>query len=142
MVEAFHVGVEPVGGVGGRRQLGEQVLGYMAVVLVVDLVLEARPEIHGDGAQLHLDGHGLRARRQEDRHLDDEMQAAIPVRLRVRDVVLLLEQRDVVLREQQVADAVDVMRERTDDADVGDVRDARPDVVEVVAVAFAGLAQQ
>src|SRR3712207_9497476 len=53
--------------------LVDQLVGHPAVVLVEDLVLEARPEVHGDWADLHLDPNGHGPVPQEHPHPDDRV---------------------------------------------------------------------
>ena len=128
--------VAPRGEVGaccgnrGILQLAQQPVGHLAGVLVVDLVLEARPEVHRDRAELHLDGDLDAPAREEDGHLDDRVQALVAVRLRLGDVVLHGAHGDVVLLGEQVEQAVGILREARRDADAGDVGDRVPDAVE------------
>ena len=71
-----------------RPSAGRAARPAPAVVLVVDLVLEARPEVHRDRPDLHLDGDVVRSRGEEHRHLHDQVQALVAVLLRLGDVVL------------------------------------------------------
>ena len=129
-MEPLHARVEQGGRVRGILQLGHEALGHRAGVLVVDLVLEARPEVHGDRAELHLDRHLHAPRRQEHRHLDDDVQALVAVGLGGGDVVLHLAHRDVVLLGEQVEQAIRVVREARRHAHAGDVHDPGADAVE------------
>ena len=67
------------------------------VVLVVKLVLQARPEIHGDGTELHFDLHVALLVFQEDRNFHDQVEASVAARLRIFDVVFSGNKRDVIL---------------------------------------------
>ena len=88
-------------------------------------MLEARPEIHRDRAQLKLDAHRDRALGQKDRHLKDQMQAAVAVRLgtadRILDIVLFLDERQIALPHEHVRYGINILNERTDHADAADV---------------------
>ena len=83
----------------------------------------ARPRIHGDGAQLDLDVHHLFLVGEEDRHRHDQMQAAVAIFLRIGDVVLAADQRDVILLHERVGDAVDIVHKGADHAHTGDVEE-------------------
>ena len=61
------------------------------------------------------------ALREIDRHVHHDVQAAVAVGLGLLYVVLLKDERDVVLREQQVGDPVDVVHVAADHAHAGDV---------------------
>ena len=84
-------------------------------------MLEARPEIHRDRAQLKLDAHRDRALGQKDRHLKDQMQAAVAVRLGIGNVVFLLDQRQVVLPHEHVRYRVNILDKRTDYTDTANI---------------------
>jgi hypothetical protein len=84
-------------------------------------VLDRGPEVHRDGAQLHLDLDLLDPVGQEHRDPDDQVQAPVAVGLRARDVVLGAQQLDVVLGREHAGDLVHVGDERADHADAGDV---------------------
>ena len=96
---------------------------------VFELVLQAGPEVHGDGAQLDFDLHVALFVLQEDRHGNDQVETAVAVRLRVLDVVFAVDELDVVLLQDAVGDGVDVLREAADDTDSGDVLDFILDVL-------------
>ena len=129
-VQPLHARVELRSRVCGIREPVEEFLRHLAVVLVIDLVLEARPEVHRDRADLHLDGHRVRARREEHRHLDDEVQALVAVVLRLGDVVLHLQHLDVALHRQQLGEPVGVGHEAACHPHAGDVGDGLADRVE------------
>ena len=96
---------------------------------VFELVLQAGPEVHGDGAQLDFDFHVAFFVLEEDRHGNDQVETAVAVRLRVLDVVFAVDELDVVLLQDAVGDGVDVLREAADDTDPGDVFDFILDVL-------------
>lgn len=60
---------------------------------------------------------------EEDRHRHDQMQAAVAVFLRIGDVVLAADQRDVVLLHERVGDAIDIVHKGADHAHTGDVEE-------------------
>ena len=84
-------------------------------------MLEARPEIHRDRAQLKLDAHRDCALGQKDRHLKDQMQAAVAVRLGTADIVLFLDERQIALPHEHVRYGINILNERTDHANAADV---------------------
>ncbi len=97
------------------------VLAVLQALFVAQLVLQTRPKVHRNRAQLDFHAHPFGFVAQENRHLHDEVQAAVAVRLRVLDVVLPLNQRDVILPQQRIREQVNVLRKRADDAHTGDV---------------------
>ena len=78
----------------------------LAFRLVLQVVLEARPEVHGDGAQLNLDRHHLLGIEEIHGNADDHVQAAVPVGLGVGDIVLDRDDFQIVLTLQQVEQVV------------------------------------
>ena len=84
-------------------------------------MLQARPEVHRDRAQLQFDAHGLRALRQEDRHLQNQVQAAVAIGLWGLDIVFFLDQRQVVLPHEHIRNRIDILDERADHADAADI---------------------
>ena len=68
---------------------------------------------------------------QEDRHLHDEVQALVAIRLGLGDVVLDLDDRDVRLIAEHLGDPVHVRGECTHDPDARDVADVGAHRVEV-----------
>lgn len=126
-VQFLHTMVELLGEVRGLGQAGDEAGRHLPLVLVIDLVLQAGPEVHGDRPDLNLHGHGDRARAEEHRNLDERVQALVPVGLRGGDVVLDLEYPHIVLRDERLQDLVGVGDEAARDPHSGDVQDAGPD---------------
>ena len=93
------------------------------IVLIVELVLKACPEIHRDRSELYFDLHVALLVLKEDRHLDDQVKASISARLRILDIVLSCDQGDVVLCEKSTCDLIDIIREGADHAHAGYVVD-------------------
>ena len=77
--------------------MGHNILLVWNVLLVFELVLQARPEIHGNRADLHLDFHVFFKICKIHRNPDNQVQAAVPVRLRVNNVILARHQRHIIL---------------------------------------------
>src|SRR5690625_133742 len=142
-VQLLHPSVELVGGVGRLGEFVDQPVGDVAVELVVDLVLQTGPEVHGDRADLDFADDRHRSAVEEHGHLEDRVQAAIAIRLRVGDVVLDLDDPDVVLRGEQFEHMVGVGDEAAGDADACDVRDLLADDIDLQRqTAAADLRQQ
>ena len=91
------------------RQHIQLILGQ--VFLVAELVFQTCPEVHGDSAELHFGFHETLFVFEEDRHLNDEVEASVAVGLGVLYVVLFLDEEDVVLLQKAVCKAVDVLHE-------------------------------
>ena len=94
---------------------------HLDIRLIAQLVFQAGPEVHGDRAQLQFDAHGLGRFGQEDRHFEDEVQAAVTVGLGVFNVILFLDQRQVILPHEHIRHRVDILDKRADHADAADV---------------------
>ena len=87
----------------------------------MDLMFQACPEIHGDGAQLDLDPHQLLVVRQKDRYAQHQMVAAVAVGLWILDIIFLLHHLQVILSGQHICYRIDVLDKRADDTNAGDV---------------------
>ena len=96
-------------------------LRNLHIGFIAQLVLQAGPEIHRHRANLQLDAYRLRAFREENRHLEDQMQAAVAVRLGIGNVVFLLDQRQVVLPHEHVRYRVNILDKRTDYTDTANI---------------------
>ena len=95
--------------------IGEQVqLVWGQVLFVAQLMLKACPEVHGDGAELHLSLHKALLVLKENGHSHDKVETSVPVGLGVLYVVLFLDESNVVLLKEAVGEAVDVLDEGTD----------------------------
>ena len=91
LVQPFHLRVETGRRLRSLGELAQQRRRDVGAVLVVDLVLEAGPEVHGDSADLKFHRHRNHPVGQMHGDLDQRMQAPVPVGLRPRDVVLDLQ---------------------------------------------------
>ena len=107
--------------VGALPQLVHDLLGNLLGGLVADAVLQRGPEVHGDGANLNLHRREQLAVGHVHRHVHHDVQTAVAVGLGILDVILFQNQRDVVLRQQQIGDAVDVVHVAADHAHARDV---------------------
>ena len=85
------------------------------ILFIPQLVFKAGPRIHGNGAQLDLRPHDSLFMLKEDRHGDDQMKASLAVGLRMLDIILGLDQRDVVLLQKRLRQHVDVFNKGTYD---------------------------
>ena len=120
-VDVLHLAVDLADGLGAQAQARGIGLREVALGLVAQLVLQTGPHVHRDGAQLDLHRQVERPLRDDDRHLDNQMQAPVARGLRLFDVVRLAD--DVVrLRPgQQAAQIVDIVQIVADDADSGHI---------------------
>ena len=84
-------------------------------------MLETRPEIHGNGAELHLNLHHPFLIVQIDRCLHDKVKAPVAILLGVLYVILLLEQGNVILGQQIAAQKVNIIGKGTDYPYAGDI---------------------
>lgn len=96
-------------------------LRHASLVLVVDLVFQTRPKVHGDRANLHLNPNGHFSSRQKDWNLDDGVQTAISVGFRLCNVVLDAEHPNIRLRSQGFEHPVGVCNETAGNPDAGDI---------------------
>ncbi len=126
LVQPFHLRVETGGRLGSLGELAHQRRRDVGAVLVVDLVLEAGPEVHGDSADLKFHRHRNHPVGQMHGDLDQRVQTPVPVGLRPRDVVLDLQHRQVGLAPEQLEDPVDVDGETAGHPDSSNVRDVLP----------------
>ncbi len=94
---------------------------HLAAGFVVDLMLQAGPEVHRDGSQLHFHPHHLFSVGEKDRNLQHQMVAAVAVGLGVFDVVLFFDDYQIVLTGQHLSHGVDVLDEGADDPDARNV---------------------
>lgn len=90
---------------------------------IINDVLQARPEIHGQRPQLYLHIYPARILEQDKRHLENNMKALIAVRLRIGDIVLDFRNPDIVAGLQMIENQVDVFDERAYDPHSSDVID-------------------
>lgn len=94
-------------------------------------MLKARPEVHGDRAQLDLRHDVFRPVGEVDGHLDVHVQRAVAVVVRRLDVVLLFDDLHIRLPRQHLAHAVDIVDVAANDAHARDVVDVfRADSIE------------
>ena len=84
-------------------------------------MLHGSPEVHGDGAELDLHGIVFHSIHVVDRYADDEMVAPVAVRFRRCYIILLLDQDQVGLLFERVAEAADILFKEADDSDSGNV---------------------
>ena len=114
--QAHHLLVEHADALRAQAQLGNHVLLLRHALFVLHLVFQAGPEIHGDGANLHLHGQLALLVGKEHRNAHNQVQAAIAVGLGALDVVLAGDQLHVVLAQKRLRKLVDIVHIGTDDA--------------------------
>ncbi|CDN43948.1 hypothetical protein BN871_DW_00140 [Paenibacillus sp. P22] len=122
-MQPLHLEVQRGGRIRRLLELAKQMLGDGLVVFVIQLVLEACPEIHRNRADLHLDEHLLLTIRHVDRHLDQKMEALIAVRLGMGDIILDLHDGEILLHLEHVVDQVNIGYKRAGDPQAGDILD-------------------
>ena len=93
--------------------------------LVLHLVLKTGPEVHGNGADLHLHLDLPLLPGEEHRDADDQVQAAVTVGLGVLDIILFLHQGDIILAGERIGQGIDVIHIGADHPDAGQVMDLR-----------------
>ena len=86
-------------------------------------MLKARPEVHGDRAQLDLRHDVFRPVGEVDGHLDVHVQRAVAIVVRRLDVVLLFDDLHIRLPRQHLTHAVDIVDVAANDAHARDVVD-------------------
>ena len=79
-------------------------------------MFQACPHIHRDGAQLNFNRHLLSFLRQAHRNGSNQMQASIPIRLRMFDIVLLLQKNHPFLAKEHIRNIVHVFHVATNNA--------------------------
>lgn len=102
-------------------------------MLVLNYVLEARPEVHRLIANLNLYGNHARPPLKEDIHGHNQVKATIPVRFRLGDVVVLLDYRKSRYSREHIMDDEDVIFEVRNDAHSSNVLQASQPVDRSVA---------
>ena len=99
--------------------LGVLVVGQIG--LVAQRMLQTRPVVHRDRAELHFDRRVMRAARQEHRHRIDHMQRAVAVLLGVAYVILHAQHLNVRLRREVIRHRIHVVPVIADHAYASDV---------------------
>lgn len=107
--------------VGEFQQLRLYLLLVRPVLLVIDAVLHAGPEVHAQRAYLDLDRVILSQIHIPHRNTQDDMVAAVAVGLRMEDVILLIDNDQVVLPFQRIDHLVSVLLEIADHTHTGNV---------------------
>lgn len=80
--------------------LQELCLTLRNIFLVLQLVFQTGPEIHGDGTELDFHIDQLLRILQKDRHLYDQVQAAVAALLGILYIILALDQSNVIRRKK------------------------------------------
>lgn len=111
------------------RMLGQ--LGVRQVALVTQRMLQARPVVHRDRAELDLHRHVMLAGGEEHRGGVDHMQRTVSVLLGALDVILDAQHLDVGLRRQVVRYRIHIVTVVADHSNTGDIE-------EIVAYGFDG----
>ncbi len=78
-------------------------------------MLQRCPEVHGNGANLHLHRHKNFPFLQENRNLNHNMQAAIPIGLGLLNIIPPLHHPHIVLLDEQVCNGINIVNVGADD---------------------------
>ena len=93
------------------------------VLFITELMLQACPEIHGNGPKLYLHIDKFLRLLEDDRHLDDKMKTPVSAGLWLLDVIFFLNQNDVILSQKAFCDLINILREGTDHPHPCDIPD-------------------
>ena len=125
MHQNLHATLDVLDDIGAIFQLVEHVDAFnLGILLVLQRMLKRCPKVHCYRAQLDFNRHILFPIKEINRHLHDDMKAAVSVWLGVRDVVLHLHDLQIVLQGknlQQGAHIVDIGNDYTHARNVQDV---------------------
>ena len=120
-----HPGVRVRDDIRAVFELAHDPLFVVNPVLIFELVLQAGPKVHGNGADLYLHHHplGLVGKKHRDPH--NQVETAVAVGLWMGDIVLLGNQFNVVLLDQGLGQHIDIVHIGADHPDPGHVMDMR-----------------
>ena len=91
MHQDLHAAFDVLDNIGTVFQLVEHIDAFnLGILLVLQRMLKRCPKVHRYGAQLNFNRHVLFPVKEIDRHLHDDMKAAISIWLGMGDVVLHL----------------------------------------------------
>ena len=96
-VELLHTMIQNLRSSSSFCQFFDNMVRDFPVILIENLVFQRGPEIHGNSSDLNLNRHSHRTSGEEDRDLNYRVQTLVPIGLRVRDIVLELKDRNIVL---------------------------------------------
>ena len=105
------------GDIGAVFQISRNLLGMFHVLFIAQLVIQTCPEVHGNRTDLDLDLHRLFTVGEEDRNLQDQVQAAITVFLWILNIIFGLDQSHIILLGQHLCHFINVINKRTDHSD-------------------------
>ena len=92
-------------------------------------MLQTCPEIHGNGAELNLRFHVFPFVGQENRNIQYQMKASVAVILRVFDIVLFAQKKDVPLSGKKLRKTVNIVGKRADNPQSRHVGQLFPDIL-------------
>ena len=119
--DALHLFIQKCRQISALGQISHDLRLRRTFFLVIDLVLQAGPKIHGNGPDLDLDDHLLDSVCQKDRHLYQKMQTAIAIRLGIFDIILDADDLEVSLPTEVFVDHINILHKGTDDTDTADI---------------------
>ena len=90
-------------------------------------MLQACPEIHGNGAELNLYLHIFLTVRQEDGDVQDKMKAPIAIHFGIFYVIFPFDYDNIILLGEKLCKAVDIIGEGADHADSRHICQIIPD---------------
>ena len=97
IVNVLHFAVQSRDAFGCAVQLLIKRFRYGGGFLVAQLVFQTGPEIHGNGADLHLYRQQFLARAQENRNFNDYMQASIAVGFGFFDIITHADDPEIIM---------------------------------------------
>ena len=137
LVDVLHLPVHLVDGVAAQAKAVALLRAPVTVGFIPQLVLQAGPHIHGDGAQLDLHRQLQRPLRDDNGHLHDQVQAAVAGFLGGLDIVRFADHAEGLGPGQQAAEIVDIVQVVADDPHARHVLDVGVDIVDGQVIAPA-----
>ena len=87
------------------------------IVLIGKLMFQARPKIHGNGANLHFHLHFFPFIGKKYGDFHNQVQTAVAVGLGITDIIFLFDERNIVLHQKRIGNPIDIVYVRTYHAD-------------------------
>ncbi len=137
LAQPAHFLVQGIGGFGRLGKLLYNMIRNLLLILVVENMLHAGPEIHSERSHLNLDLHPALSLQESKRHSHDQMQALIAIGFRVLNIVLNLQNREVFPLLEMLQQTVNILNEGEDDTHSGDIVNFVHHVVDCNIVSFA-----
>ena len=106
---------------GTLPKLRRNITGIIDTLFISQLVLKARPKVHGNRSELHLYSHVLGPVCEKNRNFHYQMKTAVSAWLRISDIVLHRNELDIVLFEKHFAELIYIIRKRAYYANAGNI---------------------